>query len=91
MISYDSPIEVLMPFPQVDYKDDPKRLLDCVRLAKKQDIDIAFLNEIPSKDVAFAVKDLVTSSIGVITTLHLNRIWDLPLGYMNTTERVIKM
>ena len=48
MISYDSPIEVLMPFPQVDYKDDPKRLLDCVRLAKKQDIDIAFLNEIPS-------------------------------------------
>lgn len=78
MISYDSPIEVLMPFPQVDYKDDPKRLLDCVRLAKKQDIDIAFLNEIPSKDVAFAVKDLVTSSIGVITTLHLNRIWDLP-------------
>ena len=78
MISYDSPIEVLMPFPQVDYKDDPKKLLDCVRLAKKQDIDIAFLNEIPSKDVAFAVKDLVTSSIGVITTLHLNRIWDLP-------------
>lgn len=27
---------------------------------------------------SIAVKDLVTSSIGVITTLHLNRIWDLP-------------
>lgn len=78
IISYDSPIEVLMSFPQVDYKEDPQRLLDCVRLAKKQDIDIAFLNEIPSQNVAFAVKDLVNSSIGVITTLHLNRLWDLP-------------
>ncbi len=78
LISYDSPIEVLMAFPQVDYKEDPQRLLDCVRLAKKQDIDIAFLNEIPSQNVAFAVKDLVNSSIGVVTTLHLNRLWDLP-------------
>jgi type II secretory ATPase GspE/PulE/Tfp pilus assembly ATPase PilB-like protein len=78
LISYDSPIEVLMPFPQVDYRESPERLLNCVRLAKKQDIDIAFLNEIPSKDVAFAVKDLVNSSIGVVTTLHLNRLWDLP-------------
>lgn len=78
LISYDSPIEVLMPFPQVDYRESPEILLNCVRLAKKQDIDIAFLNEIPSKDVAFAVKDLVNSSIGVVTTLHLDRIWDLP-------------
>lgn len=79
IISYDSPIEVLMPFPQVDYKEDPDKLADCVRLAKKQDIDIAFLNELPSKKVAFAVSDLVNSSVGVITTIHLNRIWDLPL------------
>lgn len=78
LISYDSPIEVLMAFPQVDYKEDPKRLLDCVRLAKKQDIDIAFLNEIPTKDVAFGIKDLVNSSIYVITTMHLDRIWHLP-------------
>lgn len=78
IISYDSPAEVLMAFPQVDYKEDPDRLLHCVRLAKKQDIDIAFLNEIPSKEVAFAVKDLVNSSVGVVTTLHLDRIWDLP-------------
>lgn len=78
LISYDSPVEVLMPFAQVDYREDPKKLLDCIRLAKKQDIDTAFLNEIPSKDVAFAVKDLVNSSIGVITTIHLDRLWDLP-------------
>lgn len=78
IISYDSPVEVLMPFPQVDYGEDPEKLLNCVRLAKKQDVDIAFLNELPSKQVAFAVGDLVNSSVGVITTIHLDRLWNLP-------------
>lgn len=78
LISYDSPVEVLMAFPQVDYMEDPERLLNCVRLAKKQDINVCFLNEIPSKQVAFAVQDLANSSIYVITTMHLDRIWHLP-------------
>ena len=73
MIDYSSPIEVLMPFNQVE-----NNLLACVRLAKKQDVNVAFLNEIPSKEVAFAVKDLVNSSIHVITTIHMDRIWHLP-------------
>lgn len=78
IVDYSSPIEVLMPFNQVDYLADEERLLACVRLAKKQDVNVAFLNEIPSKDVAFAVKDLVNSSIAVITTMHMDRIWHLP-------------
>lgn len=78
IIDYSSPIEVLMPFNQVDYLADESRLLACVRLAKKQDVNVAFLNEIPSKEVAFAVKDLVNSSIAVITTMHMDRIWHLP-------------
>ena len=78
MIDYSSPIEVLMPFNQVDYLADENNLLACVRLAKKQEVNVAFLNEIPSKEVAFAVKDLVNSSIHVITTIHMDRIWHLP-------------
>lgn len=78
LISYDSPIEVLMPFAQVDYKDNTDELINYVRLAKKQDIDVAYLNEIPTKEVAFAIQDLVNSSVYVITTLHLDRIWHLP-------------
>lgn len=78
MIDYSSPIEVLMPFNQVDYLADENNLLACVRLAKKQDVNVVFLNEIPSKEVAFAVKDLVNSSIHVITTIHMDRIWHLP-------------
>lgn len=76
--SFESPIEALMPFPQVDYADEPSFLEDAIRLAKKQDINIAFLNEIPNKNVAFGVQDLVNSSIHVITTMHIDRIWHLP-------------
>ena len=36
------------------------------------------LNEIPNAEVAFAVRDLVNSAIGVITTTHITRIWHLP-------------
>ena len=78
IISYESPIEVLMPFTQVDYQGEASILLDCVRLAKKQDVDVAFLNEIPDKNVAFAVQDLVNSSVHVITTMHMDRVWHLP-------------
>lgn len=96
IISYDSPIEVLMPFAQVDYQEDSDRLLSLVRLTKKQDVDVAFLNEIPTKEVAFAVNDLAESSIYVITTMHLDRIWHLPYrlydyygdGYKNVISQI---
>ncbi len=78
IVSYESPIEVLMPFTQVDYAGDPEMLLNAVRLAKKQDVNIAYINELPNKEVAFAVQDLVNSSVCVLTTMHLNRLWHLP-------------
>lgn len=78
IVSYESPIEVLMPFPQNDYQESTEMLLDAIRLAKKQDINVAFINEIPTKEVAFAVQDLVNSSVHVITTMHMNRVWHLP-------------
>lgn len=76
--SFESPIEALMPFPQVDYFDEPEYLEDAIRLVKKQDVNIAFLNEIPNKNVAFGVQDLINSSVHVITTMHIDRIWHLP-------------
>lgn len=78
LVSYEYPVEVLMPVSQVDYANDEHVLLNAIRLAKKQDVNVAFLNEIPNKEVAFAVQDLVNSSIHVITTMHLDRLWLLP-------------
>lgn len=78
IVSYEYPIEVLMPFTQIDYGGEPEELLEAVRLAKKQDINVAFINELPNKEVAFAVQDLVNSSVYVITTMHVDRIWHLP-------------
>lgn len=78
ILSYESPVEVVMPFTQVDYFGSPDILLNAVRLAKKQDVNIAYLNEIPDKEVAFAIRDLANSSVHVITTMHMNRIWHLP-------------
>lgn len=78
VIEYADPIETLMPYPQIDYKGDIPSLTTLMSRAKKMAIDVALLNEIPSRDIAFAVKDLVNSAIGVITTLHLDRIWFLP-------------
>ena len=78
VVSYEYPIEVLMPVSQVDYGNDEDVLLNAIRLAKKQDVNVAFINEIPNKEVAFAVQDLVNSSIHVITTMHLDRLWLLP-------------
>lgn len=94
--SYEDPIEALMPFPQIDYKSNPDNLVNAIRVAKKQDIDVALLNEIPDKSVAFAVQDLVNSSIYVLTTLHVNRIWHIPYklieyygsGYKNIISQI---
>lgn len=78
VIEYSSPIEIIQSFEQLDYFSNRQVLLDYIELAKKQDINIAILNELPTKDVASAVIDLVNSSIGVLTTFHIERIWDLP-------------
>lgn len=78
IIEYSNPIELRMQFPQVNYKGDISALKNLMRLAKKEDIDFAVLNEIPNSEVAFAVRDLVNSAIGVMTTTHLNRVYHLP-------------
>lgn len=77
IISYESPIEVRMPFVQIAYNNS-KVLENAIRLAKKQDVNVAYLNEIPDKAVAFAVQDLVNSSVHVMTTMHIDRLYQLP-------------
>lgn len=78
IIGYENPIEARMPFPQKDYMGNIEVLENLMRLAKKEDLDIAMLNEIPNSEVAFAVRDLVNSSVGVITTTHIDRVWHIP-------------
>lgn len=78
IIEYSNPIENHMDIIQYNYRGDIQLLTNRMKTVKKQDVDIAVLNEIPSADVAFAVRDLVNSAIGVITTTHINRIWHLP-------------
>ena len=78
IVEYSNPIEVRMAHCQFDYRGDINLLLQHMKMAKKFDIDIAVLNEIPNAEVAFAVRDLVNSAIGVITTTHIDRIWHAP-------------
>ena len=78
IIEYSNPIENHMPFTQVNYRGDVELLKHYMRMVKKQDCDIAVLNEIPNSEVAFAVRDLVNSAICVITTTHIDRLWHLP-------------
>lgn len=78
IVEYSNPIEVRMAHSQFDYRGNIDILLNHMKMAKKFDIDIAVLNEIPNAEVAFAVRDLVNSAIGVITTTHIDRIWHAP-------------
>lgn len=78
IIEYSNPVETRMEFPQINYRGDIELLQNLLRLAKKEDIDIAVLNEIPNSEVAFAVRDLVNSAVGVITTTHVDRVWHVP-------------
>lgn len=78
IIEYSNPIENHMPFKQIDYQGDIGFLTSLLKDAKKSDIDIAVLNEIPDSSVAFAVRDLVNSAVGVWTTTHINRVWHVP-------------
>lgn len=75
---YSSPVEVSMPVDQVDYKGDPVYLRNLVRLSRKQDLDVLHINELADEQVALAAMGLVYSSVHVITTTHINRIWHLP-------------
>ena len=75
---FSSPVEVYMPIAQVDYDTNVDILLHLCRLAKKEATDVILLNEIPDKSVAFAVQDLVNSSVHVITTTHVDRVWQVP-------------
>lgn len=75
---FSSPVEVYMPIAQVDYDTNVEILLHLCRLAKKEATDVILLNEIPDKSVAFAVQDLVNSSVHVITTTHVDRVWQVP-------------
>ena len=78
VMDLSSPVEIRMDFTQVDYRGNVDLLLQHIKLMKKLDVDLCFINEIPSRDVAFAVRDLINSSVGVITTMHVDRIWHLP-------------
>lgn len=73
-----SPIETIMPFEQHDYQASREVLMNYVNLIKKQDTNVVILNELPDKLVAGSVLDLVNSSLEVLTTFHINRIWHLP-------------
>lgn len=77
IMDFSSPVETLLPIVQIDYKNDVEHLNALVKSAKKHDSDIVLINELPSKDTADAVYDLVNSSVGVMTTFHIKRIWHL--------------
>ncbi len=78
IMDISSPVEIRMDFPQIDYGGSAESLLAVLKKAKKLDLDLAVINEIPSRDVAFGVRDLINSSVGVITTTHLDRVWHIP-------------
>lgn len=78
IMDISSPVEIRMDFPQVDYGGGANALLATLKKCKKLDLDLAVINEIPSKEVAFGVRDLINSSVGVITTTHLDRVWHIP-------------
>lgn len=75
---FSSPVEVYMPFTQVNYENNVEKLVNLCRLSKKEATEVILLNEIPDKSVAFAVQDLVNSSTHVITTTHIDRVWHFP-------------
>lgn len=74
---YSSPVEVLMPYSQAEYSN-VNHLVNLVKLTKKKDVDVVIINELPSPEVAAAAFDLFNSSVHVITTTHLNRLWNIP-------------
>lgn len=74
---FSSPVESPLLLDAFEYNNE-RELLELTASAKKLDLDVALLNEIPKASVAEGVYDLVNSSIGVFSTFHINRIWHLP-------------
>lgn len=77
-IEYSSPVESRQPLPQINYGNDLIKLEKHLQAARKQDLNYAFINEIPSGNVSVLALDLANSNVHVISTLHLSRIWELP-------------
>lgn len=74
---FSSPVETPLLLDAFEYSNE-EELLALTASAKKLDLDVALLNEIPASSVAKGVYDLVNSSVGVFSTLHISRIWHLP-------------
>lgn len=72
------PQEFLVPYDSKDYNGDIDTLVNEVTLMKKKDVDIAYVSEIPNKQVAIELKDLIVTNVHVLVTTHLNRCWDIP-------------
>jgi len=71
-----NPVESPLPLDPLSYSNIDE-LLDLCSSCKKLDLDVALVNEVPDRRVADAIYDLVNSSIGLFTTMHINRIWHL--------------
>lgn len=74
---FSSPVESPLLLDAFEYNNE-RELLELTASAKKLDLDVALLNEIPKASVAEGVYDLINSSIGVFSTFHIDRIWHLP-------------
>lgn len=72
-----SPTETLLPINQINYENNVDHLKSVISSCKKHDLNVAHINELPNKDVADSIYDLVNSSVAVLTTFHINRIWHL--------------
>lgn len=71
-----NPVESPLPLDPLSYSTEDDLLALCAS-CKKLDLDVALVNEVPSKTIASSIYDLLNSSIGVFTTFHINRIWHL--------------
>lgn len=78
ILSITHPVETWMPFSQLDYQGNLDYLRNMVKLCKTQDLNMALIGEIPDREVARSVIDLVNSSVHVLSTFHINRVWHLP-------------
>lgn len=77
IMDISSPTETLLPINQINYENNVEHLKSVISSCKKHDLNVAHINELPNKDVADSVYDLVNSSVAVLTTFHINRIWHL--------------
>lgn len=77
IIDISSPTETILPVNQINYENNVEHLKSVISSCKKHDLNVAHINELPNKEVADSVYDLVNSSVAVLTTFHINRIWHL--------------